>query len=293
MSISRHMIRSTPVSLSVHETERIDWRRDIGLGPPPLPCCKLVYILLFYRQIIHRSIYVSNLCSPVRLALALSFAGSPFVTSCSYHRTLQLSELVPSPSCSVASAALLAFLVLHIRSAADIARRALWQRQTQREPQRRRPCSRPSINQAPSTQEGNTKIGLIITFILAALLLIMSVHWFSILCCFSLTFTYATGGMSAPVNIVTNVNMHVTSNVTRPGIASKPSQKLNHESITTSDDGANVWIRWWPANIINIHVYAEFSRDFRHFPSSSDSPICLSKRNDTVNLEKLPTFSGI
>lgn len=60
-----------------------------------------------------------------------------------------------------------------------------------------------------------------------------------------LTFTYATGGISArnPVNIVTSVNMHVTSNVTRPGIASNPSQKLNHDNITTKDDGANVWMR--------------------------------------------------
>lgn len=59
------------------------------------------------------------------------------------------------------------------------------------------------------------------------------------------TFTYATGGISArnPVNIVTNVNMHVTSSVTRPGIASKPNQKLNHDSITTNVDGANVCIK--------------------------------------------------
>lgn len=56
------------------------------------------------------------------------------------------------------------------------------------------------------------------------------------------TLTYATGGMSArrPVNIVTNVNIQVTSNVTLPGIASKPNQKLNQDNITTSDDGANV-----------------------------------------------------
>lgn len=58
-------------------------------------------------------------------------------------------------------------------------------------------------------------------------------------------FTYATGGMSArnPVNMVTRVSMHVTSSVTRPGMASKPSQKLNHDSITTSDEGANVCIK--------------------------------------------------
>lgn len=49
--------------------------------------------------------------------------------------------------------------------------------------------------------------------------------------------------MSAPVNIVTSVSMHVTSKVTRPGIASRPSQKLNHDNITTSDDGAKVWIK--------------------------------------------------
>lgn len=58
-----------------------------------------------------------------------------------------------------------------------------------------------------------------------------------------LTLIYATGGMSAPVNIVTSVNMHVTSKVTRPGIASRPSQKLNHDNITTKDDGAKVCIK--------------------------------------------------
>lgn len=59
------------------------------------------------------------------------------------------------------------------------------------------------------------------------------------------TLTYATGGISAlnPVNIVTNVSMHVTSSVTRPGIASNPNQKLNHESITTNVDGAKVCIK--------------------------------------------------
>lgn len=31
-----------------------------------------------------------------------------------------------------------------------------------------------------------------------------------------ITLTYATGGISAPVNIVTSVNMHVTNSVTRP-----------------------------------------------------------------------------
>lgn len=63
-----------------------------------------------------------------------------------------------------------------------------------------------------------------------------------------LTLTYATGGMSAlrPVNMVTNVNMHVTSRVTRPGMASRSSQKLNQDSITTRDEGAKVWIRWCP-----------------------------------------------
>lgn len=56
------------------------------------------------------------------------------------------------------------------------------------------------------------------------------------------TLTYATGGISArsPVNIVTKVSMQVTSNVTRPGIASKPSQNENHDSITTKVEGANV-----------------------------------------------------
>ena len=59
------------------------------------------------------------------------------------------------------------------------------------------------------------------------------------------TLTYATGGMSAlsPVNMVTSVSIQVTSRVTLPGIASSPSQKLNQESITTSEDGAKVWIR--------------------------------------------------
>lgn len=46
--------------------------------------------------------------------------------------------------------------------------------------------------------------------------------------------------MSAPVNIVTKVSMQVTRSVTRPGIASSPSQKLNQLSMTTSDDGAKV-----------------------------------------------------
>lgn len=56
------------------------------------------------------------------------------------------------------------------------------------------------------------------------------------------TFTYATGGISAlsPVNIVTNVNIQVTNNVTLPGIASRSNQKLNQESITTREDGAKV-----------------------------------------------------
>lgn len=36
LSISRHIIRSTPVSASVQATESIDWRR-IGFGCPPLP----------------------------------------------------------------------------------------------------------------------------------------------------------------------------------------------------------------------------------------------------------------
>ena len=61
-----------------------------------------------------------------------------------------------------------------------------------------------------------------------------------------LTFTYATGGILdlRPVNMVTSVNMDVTSRVTRPGIASRPIQKLNQDSITTSMLGANVWIKW-------------------------------------------------
>lgn len=37
LSISRHIIRSTPVSASVHATESIDWRR-VGFGGPPFPC---------------------------------------------------------------------------------------------------------------------------------------------------------------------------------------------------------------------------------------------------------------
>lgn len=49
-----------------------------------------------------------------------------------------------------------------------------------------------------------------------------------------------------PVNMVTKVNKHVTSRVTRPGTASKPNQKLNHDSTTTREDGAKVWIKWWP-----------------------------------------------
>jgi hypothetical protein len=63
-----------------------------------------------------------------------------------------------------------------------------------------------------------------------------------------LTFTYATGGMSdlRPVNMVTSVSMDVTSRVTRPGIASRPIQKLNQDNITTSVLGAKVWIRWCP-----------------------------------------------
>lgn len=73
--------------------------------------------------------------------------------------------------------------------------------------------------------------------------------------------------MSAPVNMVTRVSMQVTSNVTLPGIASRPSQKLNQDNITTSDEGAKVWMRWWP--------------------------IWRSKRKYTVRREKLPTFSGI
>lgn len=65
-----------------------------------------------------------------------------------------------------------------------------------------------------------------------------------------------------PVNIVTNVSIHVTRSVTRPGIASSPNQKLNQDSITTSEEGANVWIRWWP--------------------------ICRSNLKFTVRREKLP-----
>lgn len=64
-------------------------------------------------------------------------------------------------------------------------------------------------------------------------------------CIRKLTLMYATGGMSllSPVNIVTNVSILVTRRATRPGIASKPSQKLNQESITTSVEGANVCIK--------------------------------------------------
>lgn len=82
------------------------------------------------------------------------------------------------------------------------------------------------------------------------------------------TLTYATGGISArrPVNMVTSVSMHVTNSVTRPGIASKPSQNENHDSITTSVDGANVWIKWWP--------------------------IWRSKRKLTVRREKLPEIEN-
>lgn len=47
-----------------------------------------------------------------------------------------------------------------------------------------------------------------------------------------------------PVNIVTSVSMQVTNNVILPGTASSPSQKLNQDNITTSVDGANVWIKW-------------------------------------------------
>lgn len=61
--------------------------------------------------------------------------------------------------------------------------------------------------------------------------------------------------------------MQVTSNVTRPGIASKPNQNENHDSITTKVDGANVWIRWWP--------------------------IWRSNRKCTVNREKLPAQNQI
>jgi len=49
-----------------------------------------------------------------------------------------------------------------------------------------------------------------------------------------------------PVNMVTRVKRHVTNRVTRAGIASRSSQKLNQDNITTKDDGAKVWIRWWP-----------------------------------------------
>lgn len=46
-----------------------------------------------------------------------------------------------------------------------------------------------------------------------------------------------------PVNIVTNVNKHVTNKVTRPGTASKDNQKLNHDRTTTNIDGAKVCIK--------------------------------------------------
>lgn len=80
-----------------------------------------------------------------------------------------------------------------------------------------------------------------------------------------LTLIYATGGISLlrPVNIVTNVSILVTRRATRPGMASKSSQKLNQESITTRVDGANVCIKWWP--------------------------ICLSKRKKTTSREKFPS----
>lgn len=48
----------------------------------------------------------------------------------------------------------------------------------------------------------------------------------------------------SPVNIVTNVNMQVTSNVTLPGTASRSNQKLNQDNITTKEDGAKVCIKW-------------------------------------------------
>lgn len=67
--------------------------------------------------------------------------------------------------------------------------------------------------------------------------------------------------MSAPVNMVTSVNMHVTSKVTRPGMASSPSQKLNHDNITTSDDGAKVCIKWCPEKggeeFLMIFIYCQ------------------------------------
>lgn len=37
LSISRHIIRSTPVSISVQATDNKLWRRPV-FGGPPLPC---------------------------------------------------------------------------------------------------------------------------------------------------------------------------------------------------------------------------------------------------------------
>lgn len=110
----------------------------------------------------------------------------------------------------------------------------LWPRQIRPRRQTQIPCIRPSTSQAPVAWKQRWRS--------VSFRLMLTVRSWII------ALTYATGGISArsPVNIVTSVSMQVTSRVTRPGMASRPNQKLNQESITTSEEGANVCIRWCP-----------------------------------------------
>lgn len=171
-------------------------------------------------------------CSPELASLASECL--PFVSERSFRgrRTRQPSGIALSPSCSwgclLGAMAELASACPSI--AVDIEHPALWQRRIQLRPRKQTPCIRPSTNRAPGN-EWKCQSKLLLQFVAV------------------LTFTYATGGISAPVNIVTSVSMQVTRSVTRPGMASRPSQKLNQLSMTTSDDGANVWMRWWPGKV--------------------------------------------
>lgn len=117
LSISRHIIFSTPVSLSVHETDSIDCLRLIGFGPP-LPCkfvCK-------QKRKLHHSMISFIFHSQLPELASLAFVCLPFVTvrSCCVHQTRPPSDIALSPLCSLSEAAGLALACCWL--AVDIAR---------------------------------------------------------------------------------------------------------------------------------------------------------------------------
>lgn len=94
------MIFSTPVSLSVHDTDKIDCLRLIGFGPP-LPC-KFVYKQSKLHDQIIRSLFKDK--SSPELALWVS-ACLPFVTERLFrvHQTPPPSDIALFPSYALLS----------------------------------------------------------------------------------------------------------------------------------------------------------------------------------------------